>query len=436
VSDLDPPLRTPGRDASPPLAEGSAWALAAVLLGLGVLALLSTLLPWLMGWLPELNPRRATVGAALLVFALGVELLRRAGHPRFGSALALVGMLALSAWYSVVSGLGVHSVVQAAGVLMIVLAGLYIGAGAAISMGVLALALLMVLALAERTGALPGLGLPWALTVERVLTLAVLLIGATITAVLLARLLARSIAAAQQGEQRYRELLELGADWYWELDAKGRIVAISPTFEALSGRTVAEFLQTQQPGGPQVQDDAEYQAVLATMRRREAHRNRQLTWRCADGTELVVASSGEPRLDTAGRFVGWRGTGRNITEEVRTRRWMPLAAKPRPCSTTPRSASRSPARARSCESMPAGSSSRACRANSRSAEPRARPSATRSYLIACSNCSCPARAWGSSWSTRSAGSAAPGRRSTCCCAPTRWTRPTGSTAAPSGPPRT
>jgi PAS domain S-box-containing protein len=298
----------------------SAGALAAVLLGLGALSLLSTVLPWLLGWLAEPNPYRAGIGAALLVFAAVVEGLRRAGRPRLGSTLALGGMLALSAAYSAHSGLGIHSVVQAAGVLIIVLAGVYVGSRAALAVGAMALCLLLALAGAERTGTLPGLGMAWAFTVERVLTLAALLVGATVTAVLLARLLARSIAAAQDGERRFRELLELGADWYWELDAEGRIVWISPTFEERSGRTVAEFLRTQQPGGPQIQDDDEHRAVVQAMRRRQSYRNRTLTLRCADGTELVVANSGQPRLDASGRFVGWRGTGRNVTAEVAARR--------------------------------------------------------------------------------------------------------------------
>jgi PAS domain S-box-containing protein len=308
-------------------AGGSARALAAVLAALGSLALLTTLLPWWLGWQEQANVYRGAVGTLLLGFAAGVQGLRRAGHPRLGALLALVAMLLTAAAYSAHSGLGLHSVVQAAGVLIIVLAGVYVGAGAATVLGALAIALLLALAAAERLGGLPGLGMAWSFTLERLLTLLVLLVGATLTAVLLAGLLARSIAAAQEGERRFRELLELGADWYWELDPRGRIVDISPTFEARSGRRVAEFLQTQQPGGPQIRDDAEYRAVLDTMRRREPHRNRLLTWQCTDGTELVVASSGEPRFDGDGRFAGWRGTGRNVTAEVATQRALQVAQR-------------------------------------------------------------------------------------------------------------
>jgi PAS domain S-box-containing protein len=298
-----------------------------VLAVLGLLALATTVLPWWLGWLAELNPYRAVVGTMLLLFAAAIEWLRRAGRHRLGALLALVAMLLTAAAYSVASGLGLHSVVQAAGVLVIVLAGVYVGAAAAAGVGGLAIALLLGLAAMERAGWVPGLGLDWSFTVERLLTLLVLLVGATITAVLLARLLARSLAAAQQGERRFRELLELGADWYWELDARGRLIDISPTFEARSGRTVAEFLRAQQPGGPQLVDDAEYRAVLEAMRRREPHRNRLLTWRCADTSELVVASSGEPRFDADGRFIGWRGTGRNVTGEIATRRALEVAQR-------------------------------------------------------------------------------------------------------------
>ena len=126
--------------------------------------------------------------------------------------------------------------------------------------------------------------------------------------------------ALERSEQRFRDLTELSADWYWEQDADYRFVdvstgaqAMSIDQEALIGKHRWDFPWTNM----RPEDWAEHRAALD---RREAFRDPQLRGRNARGEAIVISVSGKPVFDEHGRFTGYRGVGRNITERKRTKR--------------------------------------------------------------------------------------------------------------------
>ena len=123
--------------------------------------------------------------------------------------------------------------------------------------------------------------------------------------------------AVRESEARWRALTHLSSDWYWEQDAGLR-------FTRLEGRQVA--------GG-----DAELRKRLIGSRRWEsglqieggwdAHRavleSRQpfhdvLMWRVmSDGSTRFMQVSGEAVFNADGSFAGYRGVGRDVTDEKR-----------------------------------------------------------------------------------------------------------------------
>jgi len=123
-------------------------------------------------------------------------------------------------------------------------------------------------------------------------------------------------------ERRWRTLADLTADWYWESDAEHRLCWMSG-----GGPLVTSAgLQPQDLLGRRHQEveafDAPadgwqgFQTVLDT---RRAFRDMEICVRApALGREpLWVTISGRPRLDADGRFIGYDGVGRDVSERKR-----------------------------------------------------------------------------------------------------------------------
>ncbi|MBI1394842.1 MAG: EAL domain-containing protein [Betaproteobacteria bacterium] len=113
-------------------------------------------------------------------------------------------------------------------------------------------------------------------------------------------------------EQRFRSLTELSADWYWEQDAEFRFTYVSPTavgniivgLDEVIGRTRfdADF---------EWESDAVKAAHRRTLENREPFRDLVLRARSSGHWGLT---SGEPVFGADGRFLGYRGVGRDITK--------------------------------------------------------------------------------------------------------------------------
>ena len=52
-------------------------------------------------------------------------------------------------------------------------------------------------------------------------------------------------------------LLRLGSDFTWEMDPRGYLTYLSPSFEKHTQHTVTEFMQLARPGGPTMAKDAQ-----------------------------------------------------------------------------------------------------------------------------------------------------------------------------------
>jgi len=117
--------------------------------------------------------------------------------------------------------------------------------------------------------------------------------------------------AVQRSEQRFRNLVELSSDWYWEIDADLRFTAfggrdMGDKYEQLlRGRLVWEI-----PGADR---DVGWADLRARLERREPFRDFEYAYSTNNGHRRFISVSGEPLLDDAGRFVGYRGVSRDIT---------------------------------------------------------------------------------------------------------------------------
>jgi len=126
--------------------------------------------------------------------------------------------------------------------------------------------------------------------------------------------------ALQTSEQRFRDLTELSADWYWEQDAEYRFVDMSVGTQSL-GLAPEEFIGKRRWDFDWVNmSEADWAAHRAQLERREVFRDLQLRRRSENGETVVISVTGKPVFDAQGRFTGYRGVGRNITQRKRTKR--------------------------------------------------------------------------------------------------------------------
>jgi PAS domain S-box-containing protein len=132
------------------------------------------------------------------------------------------------------------------------------------------------------------------------------------------RVVART-ADALASEMRFRALAELSADWYWEQDEQLRFVETDGVLRAVGGMDPGlifgaclwDLPDTQ----PQNRDWAAHRMALEA---REKFRDLLLRRVMADGTVQYLSMSGMPMFDEKGRFKGYRGVAKDVTETQRT----------------------------------------------------------------------------------------------------------------------
>ena len=124
----------------------------------------------------------------------------------------------------------------------------------------------------------------------------------------------RTEQALQDSEQRFRQLVSMSSDWYWEQDAELRFVNITGGIgekggvppERLIGRTrwdTVEGMQTSAWG----------RAHIASVMAREPFDDLEYATRDEFGELRWFCVNGEPVFDAQGAFTGYRGTGTDIT---------------------------------------------------------------------------------------------------------------------------
>ncbi len=122
--------------------------------------------------------------------------------------------------------------------------------------------------------------------------------------------------ALRLSEDRLRDFAETGADWFWEQDAELRFTYLSGNFPGapdLQAEQIIGKRREEIAGGNNFKSE-KWQQLFAALERREAFYNFEYRLARTDGSDIVVRISGKPKFDRDGEFVGYRGTGIDITE--------------------------------------------------------------------------------------------------------------------------
>jgi len=121
-------------------------------------------------------------------------------------------------------------------------------------------------------------------------------------------------AELRASEARFRRLTELSADWYWEQDEKGRFTkTFGPVCEML-GIRFDDLLGNIRDDHGARWDEAERDILEANLAARRPFLDFVYGRTTSGGLRQYLMVSGEPMFDPSGRFTGYRGIGKDVTE--------------------------------------------------------------------------------------------------------------------------
>ncbi len=149
-------------------------------------------------------------------------------------------------------------------------------------------------------------------------------LGAVVAAV--AAIACRATRRAVQAEhtlgvaqQRWSHFLAVSSDWYWEMDSELRFTFFSENVEAATGTRIGSVLGRSRAD---IADDSmrqtdAWRAHMADLTARRPFRSFAYVHRRADGELRHFEISGDPVFAPDGRFLGYRGSGRDVTDLAR-----------------------------------------------------------------------------------------------------------------------
>ena len=283
--------------------------------GLASAAILSTLLPAL-----PLAQRLWLGGSSALFGLLCLLALRFSARPRFPMHAALCGVgvvaMALTGFFSVLLGEGLRSPPLAFCGLIVCIVGSITRARESLALGAFAALEMALLAWLEARGLIHGRAAATPLSMVLLYQWLVVLCG-TIGGSLISRVLHHYLHAAAEREQRFRGLLRVAADWYWEQDREFRYTTVAATGAEGAGGARSERVGAL-PWEPirMGLSDEQLDAHRADL---EAHRPFSgLLARGRDraGRWRTISVSGAPKFDAGGMFRGYWGVARDVTDEV------------------------------------------------------------------------------------------------------------------------
>jgi len=129
----------------------------------------------------------------------------------------------------------------------------------------------------------------------------------------------RTEKALQQSEQRFRQLVSMSSDWYWEQDSDLRFTMITGGFSEKAGVTVDHLLgKTRWEYIPALGDTDYGREHIARVRAYRPFADFEYQTLDDNGQTRWFLVNGQPVFDELGEFTGYRGTGSDITERKLT----------------------------------------------------------------------------------------------------------------------
>jgi signal transduction histidine kinase len=120
-------------------------------------------------------------------------------------------------------------------------------------------------------------------------------------------------------EARFRDYAETASDWYWETDTEHRFSYISDRIRQFGVDPVARIGASRIDNALDAADAEKWRAHEADLARYAPFSDSVYRFTAGDSGRYA-SISGKPLFDEAGRFVGYRGSGRDVTEAILSER--------------------------------------------------------------------------------------------------------------------
>ncbi|MFC0252514.1 bifunctional diguanylate cyclase/phosphodiesterase [Massilia consociata] len=129
----------------------------------------------------------------------------------------------------------------------------------------------------------------------------------------------RAERALQQSEQRFRQLVSMSSDWYWEQDRDLRFTMVTGGFTEKAGVAVETVLgKTRWEYVPSLLETEAGRAHIAQVKAHEPFANLEYQVVDEHGDTRWFCVNGQPVFNDEGALLGYRGTGSDITERKLT----------------------------------------------------------------------------------------------------------------------
>jgi diguanylate cyclase (GGDEF)-like protein/PAS domain S-box-containing protein len=124
----------------------------------------------------------------------------------------------------------------------------------------------------------------------------------------------RTEMALQESEQRFRHLVAMSSDWYWEQDREFRFTNVTGGFRAKAGVALERVIgKTRWDYVPELAESDWGCAHIAQVRAQQPFVDLEYQAVDDNGVARWFCVNGEPVFDEHGDFTGYRGTGSDIT---------------------------------------------------------------------------------------------------------------------------
>jgi PAS domain S-box-containing protein len=125
--------------------------------------------------------------------------------------------------------------------------------------------------------------------------------------------------ALRESEQRFRDYAETASDWLWETGPDHQLISHVSEHVAIAGVVSPPFPGTTRWDlATDVDSESEkWRLHRETLDAHRPFRDFVYSIQSASGSQLYVRSSGKPFFDAKGCFLGYRGTGSDITATIR-----------------------------------------------------------------------------------------------------------------------
>ncbi len=124
--------------------------------------------------------------------------------------------------------------------------------------------------------------------------------------------------ALARSEARFRDFAESASDWLYETDEHFRFTYFSErNFDVTGFDPAVNLGKTRDEITTEDTNDGKWRRHLDDLQNHRPFRDFRFSQTRSDGSELTVSVSGQPVFGDDGRFLGYRGTGADFTEQRR-----------------------------------------------------------------------------------------------------------------------